>query len=174
MPRLLQGVLLAVASAALLLGCTSPDPCGAGTTGGGGEGGGGGTGGALGPITYEDCPKGITKITGQLAGVPIDTSYVTAMAWIDQAFLEPGLDVELADGGGIHVTWVKSEKTWPGPTHIGGSFRLPKTTTPPRYFAVRRDLSGLVTKELDGAKFHLVGNQIDLTGCTKAPATQPN
>ena len=174
MPRTLHAVFLALSGAALVLGCTSPDPCGAGTTGGGGDGGGGGAGGALGPITYEDCPAGITKISGMFLLQPFEKSYPTTMAWVNQSEPEPGLDVELVDGGGIHVTWLKSEKTWPGPTHIGGSFRFPNTTNTPRYEPVRRDLSGLVTKELNGAKFHLVGNQIDLTGCTKAPLTQPN
>jgi hypothetical protein len=174
MPRTLQAVLLALSGAALVLGCASPDPCGAGTTGGGGNGGGGGTSGMLGPITYEDCPPGITKVSGTFLQDPFEMSYPTAMTRVDQADPEPGLDVEFVDGGGIHVTWRTPEKTWPGPTHIGGSFRFPKATNIPRYFAVRRDFSGLVTKELDGAKFHLIGNQIDLTGCTKAPLTQPN
>lgn len=173
MPRTLQAVFLALSGAALLLGCASPDPCDAGSTGGGGEGGGGGTGGTLGPITYEDCPPGITKVSGTYFTVPFENSYPTTMAWVNQADPEPGLNVELADGGGIHVTWLTSESTWPGPTHIGGSFRFPKATNIPKYESVRRDLSGLVTKELDGAKFHLVGYQIDLTGCTKAPTTQP-
>jgi hypothetical protein len=176
MPRTLRAVFLALSGAALLLGCTSPDPdpCGAGTTGGGGDGGGGGASGTLGPITYEDCAPGITKVSGKLFLEPFENSYPTALVLVNQADPEPGLDVELVDGGGIHVTWRTSESTWPGPTHIGGSFRFPKIFNTPTYFAVRRDFSGLVTKELDGAKFHLVGYQIDLTGCTKAPLTQPN
>jgi hypothetical protein len=130
-------------------------------------------GGSLGPITYEDCPKGITKVTGQLNGSAFESSYATTLVQVNQADPETGLDVEFADGGGIHVTWIKSESTWPGPTHIGGSFRLPNSGGIPQYLPVRRDLSGLVTKELDGAKFHLVGYLVDLTGCTKAPAKIP-
>jgi hypothetical protein len=127
----------------------------------------------LAPITYEDCPPGITKFTGTFPTGPLDMSYPTSLAIVNQSDTEPGLDVEFTDGGGLHVTWVRSEKTWPGPTHIGGSIRLPKAFNDPLYLGIRREFSGLVTKDLDNAKFHIVGNQLDLTGCTRAPADQP-